>query len=297
MVFNKKPRPRIGLALGGGAARGLAHLGVIQVLKEEKIPIDFVAGVSVGSIVAAGLAAGLSVEQLGRQAELVNWKDLGRWSLSLKGFNRNDRMATWLERVLPVRTFEELEIPLRIVATDLQTGHPVVLESGPLFPAIRASCAIPGLYVPVEWQGRLLADGYLTCNLPVQQVREMGANRVIASAIGLEVSDRIKLNNVYQILLRSFSIMSAAAQRHSMPQADVLIRPRIENFSWTDLHAAEELIQAGELAARTQVEALREMLPSSRWQRLRRRLTRRRRAAPTRTDRRVRLRAAAVTQR
>ena len=121
MGFRKKSRPRVGLALGGGAARGLAHLGVIRVLKEEKIPIDFVAGVSVGSIVAAGLAAGLPMEQLLRQAERVNWKHLGRWSLSLQqGFNRNDRMTTWLESVLPVRTFEELEIPLRIVATDLQ---------------------------------------------------------------------------------------------------------------------------------------------------------------------------------
>ena len=189
MRLQDKNRPRIGLALGGGAARGLAHLGVLKVLIEEKIPIDFIAGVSVGSIVAAGFAAGLSMEQLIQQAESVTWKHLSRWSLSLQGFNRNDRMADWLESLLPVSTFEELKVPLRVLATDLRTGKPVVLERGPLFPAIRASCAIPGLYVPVEVNGYLLADGYLTCNLPVQQVREMGANIVVASAIGLEISD------------------------------------------------------------------------------------------------------------
>ena len=250
MQLNRKNRPRIGLALGGGAARGLAHLGVLQVLIEEKIPIDFIAGVSVGSIVAAGFAAGLSMEQLIQQAESVTWKHLSRWSLSLRGFNRNDRMADWLESILPVSTFEELKVPLRVLATDLRTGKPVVLERGPLFPAIRASCAIPGLYVPVEVNGCLLADGYLTCNLPVQQVREMGADIVVASAIGLEISDQVNLNNIYQILLRSFSIMSSAVQNNSLSDADVLIQPRIENFSWTDLDALSKLIEAGEGAAR-----------------------------------------------
>ena len=165
MRLSDKNRPRIGLALGGGAARGLTHLGVLKVLVEEKIPIDFVSGVGVDSIVAAGFAAGLSMAQLIQQAESVTWKHLGRWSLSLKGFNRNDRMEGWLKSILPVSTFEKLKIPLRVLVTDLRTGKPVVLERGLLFPAIRASCAVPGLYVPLEM------NGYLTCNLPVQQVR------------------------------------------------------------------------------------------------------------------------------
>ncbi len=273
MRLKKRNRPRIGLALGGGAAGGLAHLGVLKVLAEEKIPIGFIAGVSVGSIVAAGFSAGLSIEQLVRQAESVTWKHLGRWSLSLKGFNRNDRMAGWLESLLPVSTFEELEVPLRVLATDLRTGKPVVLERGPLFPAIRASCAIPGLYVPVELNGGLLADGYLTCNLPVRQVREMGAEVVIASAIGLNTSDQVNLNNIYQILLRSFSIMSSAVQSNSFSDADVLIQPRIENFAWTDLGALSGLIEAGEQAAREQLGPLREALCPSLWARLKKRFS------------------------
>ena len=277
MQWNDENRPRVGLALGGGAARRLAHLDVLKVLTEEKIPIDFIAGVSVGSIVAAGFAAGLSMDHLIEQAESVTWKHLGRWSLSLKGFNRNDRMADWLEGILPVSTFEELEIPLRVLATDLRTGRPVVLESGPLFPAIRASCAIPGLYVPVELNDYLLADGYLTCNLPVTQVREMGADVVIASAIGLEISDQVNLNNIYQILLRSFSIMSSSVQRNSLPEADILIQPLIENFSWTDLDALSGLIEVGEGAAREQLDTLRKALRPTFWTRLKKRFVSRER--------------------
>ena len=276
MRQDDKHRPRVGLALGGGAARGLAHLGVLKVLMEERIPIDFIAGVSVGSVVAAAFASGLSIDQLIEQAKSVTWKHLGRWSLSLRGFNSNDRMADWLESILPVRTFEELKIPLRVLATDLRTGRPVVLERGPLFPAIQASCAIPGLYVPVELNGSLLVDGYLTCSLPVQQVREMGADVVVASAIGLEISERVNLNNVYQILLRSFSIMSSSAQRDNLSGADILIQPSIENFSWTDLAALSGLIEAGETAARKELDHLREALRPSFWDRLKDRFLSRR---------------------
>ncbi len=264
--------PRIGLALGGGAARGLAHLGVLKVLEEEKIPLDFVAGVSVGSIVAAGVAAGMSVQELVDQARALTWKKLGQWNFSPKGFNRNDRMSEWLEGLLPVSTFEELEIPLRVLATDLRSGKPVILEKGPLFTAIRASCAIPGFYVPVEANGHLLADGYLTCNLPVQQVREMGADIVIGSAIGLDTSEQVKLNNAYQILLRSFSIMSSTVQRNSISEADVLIQPVIENFAWADLDSLPALVEAGENAAREELETLRRALKPSLWGRVKKRL-------------------------
>lgn len=262
---------KIGVALGGGAARGLAHLGVLKVLQQEGLPIHYLGGVSVGSIIAAGVAAGLTVDDLIEKARGVTWRHLGRWSLSFQGFNRNDRMADWLEELLPVRTFEELEIPLRIVATDLTSGKPLVLERGPLFPAIQASCAIPGLYVPVAMNGSLLADGYLTCSLPVREVREMGADLVIASAIGLESCDDVQLNNLYQILLRSFSIMSAAAQKQSFDHADIVVRPEIASYSWSDLTALGGLVEAGELAARAQLDRLRRTAFPPLWQRLRKR--------------------------
>ncbi len=236
---------RVGLALGGGAARGLAHIGVLQVLEEKEVPIHALAGVSVGSIIAAAYAAGLSLDTIVEAARTVTWRDLGSWSFSVRGFNRNDRMERWLSKMMPVETFEELRIPLRIVATDLHSGKPVVLEKGALFPAIRASCAIPGLYVPVELNGYLLADGYLVTNLPVREAKGMGVDVVLASAIGLEVSSNVKLNNIYQIIMRSFSIMSAAVQRSSYQDADVVFHPKVESFSWAEIESAPQLLEAG----------------------------------------------------
>ena len=258
---------RIGVALGGGAARGIAHLGVLKVLEEEGIPVHALAGVSVGSMVAAGYAAGLSIEKLTEIAHKATWKKLGSWTFSVNGFNSNERMEQFLEEYFPVRSFEQLTIPLRIVATDLYSGKAVVLERGDLFTAIRASCAIPGLYVPVELDGRLLADGYLTCNLPVNQVRELGANVVVASAIGLEVSDNLELSNMYQILLRSFAIMSSTVQRTVFEESDIVIRPRVEKYPWNALSASADLIQAGEDAARSQLMALRKVIAPSFWRR------------------------------
>lgn len=259
---------QIGMALGGGAARGLAHLGVLQFLEQEEIPIHALAGVSVGSIIAAGFAAGLSSRQLLEAAETVTWRKIGGWSFSVKGFNRNDRMEQWLNEALPVRRFEELRTPLRVIATDLHTGQPVIFESGELAPAIRASCAIPGLYVPVEIDGRLLADGYLTCNLPVRQVKEMGVDVVLASAIGLEVSPGVKLNNIYQILMRSFSILSAAVQRTGSEHADVVFRPPVESYSWADIESATQLLELGRETAQAQRGELEDVLNPTIWKKI-----------------------------
>lgn len=259
---------KVGLALGGGAARGLAHIGVLSQLERYQVPIHFLAGVSVGSIVAAGYASGLSCSELQEAASSVTWKDLGGWSFSVQGFNRNDRMASWLAKILPYSSFEELKIPLRIIASDLHSGQAVILEKGDLFTAIRASCAIPGLYVPIEVDGMLLADGYLTCNLPIRQVRAMGCDVVLSSAIGLEVSPDIKLRNLYQILLRSFSIMSASVQRGQFRESDVVFRPKVEAYNWAEIEAAPALIQAGEESVRERKTELEETLNPSFWTRV-----------------------------
>ncbi len=258
----------VGVALGGGAARGLAHIGVLKALDEYGIPIDALAGVSVGSVVAAGYASGMTCDQLIEAAHSVTWKDIGSWSFSVRGFSRNDRLGTWLASVLPCSRFEDLQIPLRIVASDLHGGEPVVLEKGDLFQAIRASCAIPGFYVPVEIDGKLLADGYLTCNLPIREVREMGMDVVLSSAIGLEISSDVKLNNLYQILLRSFSIMSASVQRERYQESDVVFRPQVEKYNWADMDSAPALIKAGIDAVQEKRGQLQEAVDPSFWSRV-----------------------------
>ena len=265
---------RVGVALGGGAARGLAHLGVLKALDRERISISALSGVSVGSVVAAGYAAGLPLDELMRHASKVSWKDLGSFSLSFRGMQSTDRMGEWLARVLPVRTFEELRIPLRLVATDLRTGAARVFDSGDLFTAIRASCAIPGLYVPVELNGSLLADGYLSCAVPTRQLRDAGMDVVIGSSIGLEVSENLKLNNAYRILMRSFSILSSHVQRTDHGDADVVIEPEVQRYAWDDMSAVDQLVEAGEVATRAKRDEIAALVNPTLLSRLARRYAR-----------------------
>src|SRR5256885_4389856 len=172
--------PSLGLALGGGFARGIVHVGVLKVFEAEGIPIDFVAGTSVGALIGAAYCSGVTAAELEEIAARVRFRDLARWTLSRYGFATNLRMIAFLDRILKVKTFEELCIPLAVTATDFATGEGVVFRSGPLADAVRASCAYPGVFPPVTINGRVLVDGMLAHSLPSQPVREMGAGRVVA---------------------------------------------------------------------------------------------------------------------
>src|SRR5579864_269037 len=143
-------RPRIGVALGGGFARGIAHIGVLRVLEESNIPVDLLAGTSVGALVGSAYAAGTSLSELEYQGMLTHFRDFGRWTISRMGMATNERLETYLRRFTSKRTFEELKIPLAIVATDIITGQTVYFTAGELARPLRASCAFPGLFMPVE---------------------------------------------------------------------------------------------------------------------------------------------------
>jgi len=151
----------IGLALGGGFARGIVHVGVLKALEKENIPISFVAGTSVGALIGAAYCSGVTPSELEEIAARVRFRDLARWTLSRYGFATNQRMISFLNRILKVKTFEELRIPLAITATDFASGDGVVFRSGPLADPVRASCAYPGVFLPVMVNGRLLVDGML----------------------------------------------------------------------------------------------------------------------------------------
>jgi len=170
----------IGLALGGGFARGIAHIGVIKVLEEENIPIQFVAGTSVGALIGAAYCSGLCCAELEEIALQVRFKHFASWTLSRYGFASNQRMIGFLNRILKAKTFEELRTPLAVTATDFSTGEGVVFRSGPLVDPVRASCAYPGMFLPVKIDGRLLIDGMLAHAVPSVPLREMGASRVLA---------------------------------------------------------------------------------------------------------------------
>ncbi len=171
-------RPKVGVALGGGFARGLAHIGILKVLEEENIPVDFIAGTSVGSVIGAAYASGISAKELEEVASLVRFKDFSRWTFSRFGLFSNDKMAVFLHKILRCKTFEELKIPLAIAATDIITGDAAVFTTGDLIDPVRASCAYPGMFQPVKIGEQLLVDGLLAHSVPATPLRDMGAERV-----------------------------------------------------------------------------------------------------------------------
>ncbi|HXT62405.1 MAG TPA: patatin-like phospholipase family protein, partial [Pyrinomonadaceae bacterium] len=181
-------RPRIGLALSGGAARGIAHVGVLRALEENQIPIDAIAGASAGALIGGSYAAGLSLDQLEVMARGFRWRRTARLSFSRLGFQTNARMETFLRQHLPVTRFEDLKIRFAALAMDLQKGTAVVFrDEGDLPFAIRASTCIPAVYTPVQdSQGRWLVDGGLVASLPISYARDFGVDLVIASDVNFD---------------------------------------------------------------------------------------------------------------
>src|SRR5580658_1536689 len=172
--------PKIGIALGGGFARGMAHIGVLKVLEEEGIPVRMIAGTSVGALMGAAYCSGLTIAELEEIAHKVRFTTFARWTISRYGFATTDRMVSFLTRILKVQTFEELRIPLAVTATDFKTGGGAVFTSGPIIDPVRASCAYPGMFLPVEIDGRCLVDGMLSYPVPSLPLRNLGVDRVLA---------------------------------------------------------------------------------------------------------------------
>jgi NTE family protein len=248
-------RPRIGVALGGGFARGIAHLGVLNVLEQEHIPVDFLGGTSAGAMLAIAYASGHPLHVIEGQARATRFKDFGNWKLSWMGLASNQKLEHYPRKFLGVSTFEELKIPLAIAATDLASGQPAYFRSGPLGPALRASCAYPGMFIPVELDGRMYVDGFLAAPVPVEAVRAMGADVVIA--IFLEAANNHKPASIVDVIGLSFAILQRHADLEWRATADVIIEPSVRNFLWDDFEKTSELMQAGEAAARAALPKIR----------------------------------------
>lgn len=250
----------LGLALGGGFARGFAHIGVLQVLEENQIPIACIAGTSVGSILGAAYASGVPVARIAEVCSRIHFRDFARWKISRLGLASNDRMAELVERCFGGRTFEELRIPMAVVTTDLVTGEPVVFTRGDLVAPIRASCAFPGLFEPVMIGGRCLADGGLTTPVPTKAAAALGARHVLGISVGFNDWNAAAPTNIFQVLSRSISI----AQKHRSPSwerfADLVLEPEVQDLEWDDFHRAADSIRAGAEATRRALPRLRELL-------------------------------------
>jgi len=272
------PRPTIGLALSGGAARGIAHVGVLLALAEHKIPIDYVAGTSAGSLVGGPLASGMPLTEIEAIGRSLRWRDIGRMTMSRLGVQSNERLEAYLRARLPVTRFEDLPIPFAAVATELNTGAAVVFrDRGDLPFAIRASCAIPGWYVPVTAEdGRQLVDGGLVANIPSFVVRSLGADVVLAVDVNAEGATFLgPSRSVISIVLQSMLVVQRTASRHQLDAADLVIKPRVGHIRWDEMARADELIAAGYEAGIESIPGILTLLESagptkSKWYHLRR---------------------------
>jgi NTE family protein len=251
-----KPRPKVGLALGGGFARGLAHIGVIKVMEEAGIPVDYIAGTSIGACIGAAYCSGVSAKELEEVTAVLKFSHFARFSLSRVGLWTNDRMITLLSKILRVKTFEELKIPLAITATDFVTGAPVVFSAGPLIDPVRASCAYPAMFLPVKVNGRLLVDGLLAHPVPSTPLKQMGADKVVAVYFNSHWVQQGEPKHFLDVIGQCFSIAQANMSTFWQANADVVIEPDVAPFPYDGFHRCAELVKVGEEAARKMLPAM-----------------------------------------
>jgi NTE family protein len=303
---NESPRPRIGLVLSGGGARGAAHIGVLKVLEENHVPVDAIAGTSMGAVVGGLYASGLSAKEIERVMTSVDWQDafldrpgrsdlnfrrkledqnfLVKFPLGLKG--RRFRLPRGLVQgqkltqilrgltlpVAQIQSFDDLAIPFRAIATDIVTGDRVIIERGDLTTAMRASLSAPGVFSPVDSEGRMLVDGGLSSNLPIDVARTMGVDILIVVDCGFPLLERGKLVSVATVSNQMLAILirhNTAEQRKTLTQRDVLIDPALGDFSSLDFTEHEKAMRIGEAAARGQVQRLAALgIPAEEFERI-----------------------------
>ena len=240
--------PRLGLALGGGAARGFAHIGVIQVLEEQGIKVDLVAGTSAGSLVAALYASGKNGREMATLAEAMDEGAISDWAFPTRGLIRGDALARYVREKTGNKLIEQMVLPLGIVATDLSDGSAILFRSGDTGAAVRASSSVPAVFQPVKIGTREYVDGGLVAPVPVRFARQMGAELVIAVDITAPPEEKPGSDAV-RMLLQTFSIMGRSINNYELRDADVVLRPKLDNVGSADFSARRRAIQAGREAA------------------------------------------------
>lgn len=251
--------PRIGLALGGGAARGFAHIGVIQALEDLRIKPQLVVGTSAGSLVAALWASGRSGAELAALALGMDESALADWSFPGRGVIRGEALARYVRSQTGGRAIEQLPLPLGVVATDLDSGAPILFQRGDIGSAVRASSAVPAVFQPVRINGREYVDGGLVSPVPVRFARQMGAERVIAVDIS-NAPEGNPTGDAMRLLMQTFAIMGRSINHFELKDADVVVRPRLAGMGGADFTARRRAIDAGRDAAMAVLPELRSRL-------------------------------------
>jgi NTE family protein len=255
---------RIGLALGGGFARGIAHAGLLRAFERHDIPIHCVAGVSAGAVVAAAYASGTPADQIADVGRSMKFGDVGRWRPGRLGLVSSVAMTGFLGRLLKTERFEEMRVPLGVLATDLSSGEPIVFSTaGSVIDPVRASCAYPGLFRPVQSQGRLLVDGAMSVCVPAALARQLGATHVISVTVP-PAAPAGQPSNLFQVVGRCLQIMQRHADDRWRTESDLVITPEVSNVEWHRFVRAEHLIEAGERAGTAAIPAIHRWLATER---------------------------------
>jgi NTE family protein len=245
--------PTIGLALGAGGARGFAHIGVIQALEKAGIPIDAIAGSSMGSVIGAFYASGMEtryMELLATNLKRKHWID---FTVPKIGFVLGNKVTDMLQLLTKKMNIEDGKVPLSIVATDVEKGERVVFRQGPMYKAIRSSISIPGIFVPYEYDGRVLVDGGVIDRVPISACRDMSVDLVIAVDVGL-YDKELQVKNIFDVFFQSIEIMEREILKMRILDADVVIRPDVGHISSSAFTQVEECIEAGRKAAETVID-------------------------------------------
>jgi NTE family protein len=263
MTRTDESRPRLGLALGGGAALGWAHVGVLQALDAHDIRPDLLAGTSAGAIVAALYAFGLSPDEIVPRVGELGWRRLSHFSMNSLGVLTNEGLEQAVEEAIGPARLEDAKLPVAVVTADIHTGERVVLREGPVGLAVRASACIPGIFVPVELDENTLVDGGVVENVPVQAVRELGSQVTVAVAL-MGLTNFRPVRTLIGVLANAFDIAMDAAQDRELEGADIVIRPDLREFRrWdTDTDTRDEIIEAGRRAGLEAAPKIAELLES-----------------------------------
>lgn len=260
MFFNPFKKKKVGLALSGGGARGLAHIGVLKVLHDHRIPIDYIAGTSVGSLIGSLYAGGVNITTMMEISSKVKWKHFFRIVLSKTGLVSSEEIEKFVIDLIGKKTFPEMEIPFSAVAIDIATGKKLILNKGEVYKAVRASCSFPWMYIPLKTEHHLLVDGVLEENLPSTTVREMGADLVI----GVDVIPRIEkidcFNNVLEIFDRALDLFILNQNKDPKKNCDVLLTPIKEKVTSLELDKAGYLVELGEECAKQALPQIKSLL-------------------------------------
>ena len=250
---------RLGLALGGGFARGIAHAGVLRAFEHEGIPIHCITGVSAGSVVAAAYASGATADEIAAAGASMRFGDVGRWRPGRLGLVNSECMNRFLVRLLKARRFEDMRLPLGVLATNLSTGAPASFSGwGSVLEPVRASCAFPGLFQPVRLDGQILVDGAMSMPIPAALARELGATHVISVTVPPALG--ALPGNAFEMVGRCFQILQGHCEDRWRAATDVVIAPDVRGIDWHAFDRGPELLDAGEAAARAALPGIRSLL-------------------------------------